>query len=70
MKRFEGNPMGRMWCVFIVYVYGYIRIVTICSLVLGWNNHSVPFVVLAGLIGAYVCGCAFLWVRVFSSRVP
>ena len=69
-KRFEGNHMGRMWCIFIMCVYGYIRIVTTCSLVLGWNNYSVPFVVLGCLIGAYVCGCAFRWVRVFSSRVP
>ena len=49
VKRFEGNPMGRMCCIFIMCVYGYIRIVTTCSLVLGLNNHSVLFVVLGGL---------------------
>ena len=40
--------MGRMWCIFIVYVYGYIRIVMTCFLVSGWNNYSVPFVVFGG----------------------
>ena len=23
VKRFEGNPISRMWCIFIVYVYMY-----------------------------------------------